>query len=227
MDTVRTDLRNGVLEHIAEETEPLQWDEVRRRGLEALRIRHFPPDVAEDLLQECIDSALAEGILVRQGDRASIDPVKGEGVLAETAWMRNCKLLLQNIKAQMDELEALRKEAVEGHIATDRFYRYYHESFKVYDLQGLTEQIVAKLQGLMPGRELNKEFSTIIARGTGKTWETAHNAHWHEHTGPILEAFFHARTMLELAIASGKAIEYPPTCLPSGWAAVLYLFCLR
>jgi hypothetical protein len=42
-----------------------------------------------------------------------------------------------------------------------------------------------------------------------------------------LEAFFHARCMLEMAVAYGKELERPPSVLPSGWAALLYLFGLR
>ena len=44
---------------------------------------------------------------------------------------------------------------------------------------------------------------------------------------PILEAFFHARYMLEMAVKYGKELDRPPNCLPSGWAAFLYLYDLR
>ena len=50
---------------------------------------------------------------------------------------------------------------------------------------------------------------------------------WPHEMGPILEAFFHARTMLELVVRYGRELEEPPQMLPSGWAAVLYLFKLR
>jgi hypothetical protein len=46
-------------------------------------------------------------------------------------------------------------------------------------------------------------------------------------TRPIIEAFFHARYMLEMAVSYGKELERPPSVLPSGWAALLYLFDLR
>jgi hypothetical protein len=43
---------------------------------------------------------------------------------------------------------------------------------------------------------------------------------------PILEAFFHALFMLEMAVRYADLGE-PPQMLPSGWAALLYLYDLR
>ena len=43
----------------------------------------------------------------------------------------------------------------------------------------------------------------------------------------MIEAFFHARFFLEMAVKYGKELEFPPQMLPSGWAAFLYLFNLR
>jgi hypothetical protein len=43
----------------------------------------------------------------------------------------------------------------------------------------------------------------------------------------MLEAFFHARYFLEMAVKYGRELELPPTLLPSGWAALLYLYNLR
>jgi len=226
-ELVATKLSDGMLDHVAETPEPMQVGALRQDVVAALQSRHFPKPAAERMVNECLKDVLAKGIMVRRGNRLSIDPEKGKELLNRHAWIRNCRLLLGNIKAQMPELDALRKEAVEGDLASDCFYRYYHSSFKVYWLQSLTERIVQKLKSLLPGQELNRDFTAILAKGTGVRWEMSHNREWHKHTGPILEAFFHARTMLELSIRSGKRIKYPPTCLPTDWAAVLYLFRLR
>jgi len=43
---------------------------------------------------------------------------------------------------------------------------------------------------------------------------------------PIVEAFFHARFMLEMAVRYSD-LDTPPQTLRSGWAALLYLFKLR
>lgn len=135
--------------------------------------------------------------------------------------------LLDQIKAQLPQLEELLESVVNCRHTEDRFYRFYHYSLKVYSLQETTETIVKALQNLMPGDELNDDFMRIIREGTGKTFELAHNDRWHEETRPILEAYFHAKTMLELAIKSGKSLETSTNLLPSGWAAVLYLYNLR
>ena len=135
--------------------------------------------------------------------------------------------LLAAIKARLPELEALREEVSSHWHAEDGFYRFYHQSFKVYALQGDTERIVAALRALLPERELNDWFAQIIREGTGKTFAPEHNQRWLAETRPILEAFFHAKTMLELAVKYGRELETVPQSLPSGWAALLYLFDLR
>lgn len=109
----------------------------------------------------------------------------------------------------------------------DAIYRFYHHSFKVYALQGMTERIVAAVQSLAPDRPLNATFTTIMNAGTGKRFEPAHNRRWLEVTRPILEAFFHARYFLEMVVRYGKKLSQTPRLLPSGWAAVLYLYDLR
>lgn len=132
--------------------------------------------------------------------------------------------LLSQLKARLPDLEALLKESDSHWHGEDAFYRFYHQSFKVYYLQRDTEAIVAALRDLMPGLELNEDFLRIVGEGTGKKFEMEHNQRWHEETRPILEAFFHARMMLHLAVEYGKRLDSPPSTLPSGWAAVLYLY---
>ena len=69
-------------------------------------------------------------------------------------------------------------------------------------------------------------FLEIVSEGTGKTWEPAHNHAWTATTRPIVEAFFHARYFLEMAVRYAH-LEEPPRLLPSGYAALLYLYGLR
>lgn len=136
--------------------------------------------------------------------------------------------LFTNLKAQLPELEALLAR-VNGHWSyEDGVYRFYHQSFKIYDrLQEPTVAIVAALQALAPARELNEWFRQIVAEGTGKTFKDEDNRRWLEVTRPIVEAFFHARFFLETVVMYGRELEAPPSTLPSGWAAVLYLYDLR
>jgi hypothetical protein len=137
------------------------------------------------------------------------------------------RVLLDAIRARLPALKKLLDE-FSGHWSyEDPVYRFYHQSFKVYGLQDSTKIIVAALQDLMPDRKLNDWFTEIVARGTGKTWMQEHNKHWVRETSPIVEAFFHARYFLDMAVRYGRELKKPPTFMPSGWAALLYLYGLR
>jgi hypothetical protein len=135
------------------------------------------------------------------------------------------KALLRKIKAKLPRLEAL-LNGYEGEYE-DPVYRFYHQSFKVYSLQMQTGLIVDALRSLAPQLPLNKWFLEIISEGTEKRFSPSDNANWTSVTRPIVEAFFHARYFLEMACKYGKELDSPPECMPSGWAAVLYLYNLR
>jgi hypothetical protein len=134
--------------------------------------------------------------------------------------------LLAAIKNRRDRLVQL-LDKVSGHWCyEDPVYRFYHQSFKVYALQETTRTIVAELQDLLPGRGLHPWFGEIVEAGTGHQFDLSCNQDWLRHTRPILEAFFHARFMLEMAVRYAD-LEEPPQILPSGWATLLYLYDLR
>ncbi len=135
--------------------------------------------------------------------------------------------LLANIKAVLPDLEALYRASSDHWGYEDPLYRFYHQSWKVYGLQQQTLAIVERLAALLPGRLLNAWFMQIITHGTSRAFDPEDNARWLEVTRPILEAFFHARYMLDMVCRYGRALESPPTLMPSGWAAVLYLYDLR
>jgi hypothetical protein len=134
--------------------------------------------------------------------------------------------LLSNIKRDLPALTALRDEC-HGNDGEDGVYRFYHGSFKVYWLQDLTERIVAQLRQMLPERELNPYSVQIFGEGTGMTFTKEHNKRWLEVTRPIVEAFFHARYFLDMAVKYAQVLDDPPCCMPSGWAALLYLYDLR
>jgi hypothetical protein len=125
-------------------------------------------------------------------------------------------------------LETLLLDANEHWVYEDCVYRFYHQSFKVvYGLQATTGRIVAALRELAPERPLNDWFIEIVDSGTCKSFEPEHNEKWLAVTRPIVEAFFHARFFLEMAVRYGSELSEPPAMLPSGWAAFLYLYNLR
>lgn len=134
--------------------------------------------------------------------------------------------LLRNLRSRQPELSALLEESSSDWGFEDPIYRFYHQSFKVYALQGQTSRIVSALESLAPDRPLNPWFRQIVEQGTGKSFKQDDNAEWTRTTRPIVEAFFHARFFLEMAVRYATLRE-PPLPLPSGYAAVLHLYGLR
>ena len=134
--------------------------------------------------------------------------------------------LLQSLRRDRSELEKLLEASSDHWGYEDPIYRFYHQSFKVYGMQHQTRTIRDRLQALAPNRPLNPWFVQIIEAGTGKRFKSEDNERWTEVTRPILEAFFHVRFFLEMAVRYAD-LEAPPRPLPSGYAALLYLFGLR
>jgi len=134
--------------------------------------------------------------------------------------------LLANVHAQHEALKALLDASSDHWGFEDPVYRFYHQSFKVFWLQKQTDTIVRRLSSLLPGRPLHPWFLQIVRQGTGKEFTTADNNRWTFVTRPIVEAFFHARFFLEVAVRHAT-LAVPPRPLPSGYAALLYLYQLR
>ena len=134
--------------------------------------------------------------------------------------------LLRGLRVRVNELKAVFEESSNHWGFEDPVYRFYHQSFKAYLLQEQTEAIVRLLASLLPERRLNPWFLQIVDEGTGKRFTPNDNADWLRITRPILEAFFHARFFLEMAVRYAD-IAQPPRPMPSGYAALLYLFGLR
>jgi hypothetical protein len=108
------------------------------------------------------------------------------------------KNLLRLAKAQLPQLKQTLAEASSHWGYEDPIYRFYHHSFKVYEVQKLTQKILEDLKALAPNLPMNQIFLKIITEGTNKNFEISHNEDWLQHTRPIVEAFFHARHMLEM-----------------------------
>jgi hypothetical protein len=135
--------------------------------------------------------------------------------------------LLKAMKARLPQLKTLLAEVSSMWGYEDPIYRLYHQSFKVYNVQPTTQRIVAELQALAPLLKLNPDFEKIVAEGTGKQFDESHNEDWLRRTRPMIEAFFHARYFLEMAVKYGTELNEPQQPMPSGWAALLYLYNLR
>jgi hypothetical protein len=128
--------------------------------------------------------------------------------------------LFSNLKDSLPALQKLLEECRSHWGYEDPIYRLYHQSFKVYGLQDTTARIVAALRALAPERRMNPWFLQIVTDGTGKHFELEHNRRWLEVTRPIVEAFFHARYFLEMAVPYGTELKAPPRTLRSGATTV-------
>jgi hypothetical protein len=136
--------------------------------------------------------------------------------------------LQANLRRLEPELLQLRAD-LDSHWATpDLIYRFYHHSFKVSGLQSLTQRIVDLLREVMPGVELNDDFVRIREEGQPGGFTQQWNADWHEKPRRILEAFFHARYFLDMAIVVAKEPDLKENeFLSSHLAGFLYLFNMR
>jgi len=132
-------------------------------------------------------------------------------------------LLLKSVKKQLPQLKALLAEASSHWGYEDPVYRFYHASFKVCFLTRTTLKIVGALRELAPHLKLNPMFEQIIVEGTERDLKRLRNR---DFPRCIVEAFFHARFMLEMAVRYA-CLPKSPEVLPSGWAALLYLYNLR
>lgn len=146
--------------------------------------------------------------------------------------------LLANLKQNLPDLEKLLEKVSSEWGYEDSVYRFYHHSFKVFNLQEHTREIVKTLRKLAPKRthedlkyynyeEFNKDFMQIFYEGTANTFTNHDNDRWLHSTRPIVEAFLHAKFFLEQAVKYGKELEEVPRSLPSGWAAFLYFYNMR
>jgi hypothetical protein len=137
--------------------------------------------------------------------------------------------LLHNLKAHHDELASL-LESVSDRVYEDTVYRFYSGSTKLYyHAPQRTAEIVAALRRLSPsGTRLCSLFEEVLqAGGQEKAFSLEYNADWGQHGRPLVEAFFHARYFLEMAVKYGKILEEAPAFLPSGWTALLCLYGIR
>lgn len=132
--------------------------------------------------------------------------------------------LLDSIKANLRDLEYL-SMGFQG-MYLDGIYRFYHQSFKVYQLQTITLRAVELFRkiGNSPNRQLCQWFEEIVAEGTGFEFQPEDNLNWSLRTRPIVEAFLHAKYFVEMMTRCAHELDSAPNLLPSQWAAILELY---
>ena len=139
--------------------------------------------------------------------------------------------LLKNIKCNLPVLENLANKC-DNHLGQeDLIYRFYHQSFRVYQIQNLTGEIYQNLRRISPHDNpdcMNSSFLEIINAGaSNRTWKLEDNHNWNGVCRPFLEAFFHSKYFLDMAIKYGKEYDSAPKRISSGWAALLELYNIR
>ena len=135
--------------------------------------------------------------------------------------------LLENIKQHKTEIQQLL--AVFHREEPDLVYRFYHQSYKVYMMIDIIKSANTLFDRLAPDPlPLNDWYNLITNTAIEKKFDYAEtNQKWLEETLPITQAFWHAKYFLEQMIVAANELECAPQMLPSGWAAVLYLYNLR
>jgi len=132
---------------------------------------------------------------------------------------RGQRVLIKNLRKRRKELEKL-LEYVNSHWEyEDIVYRLYHGSYKTVWAMALTEKILKELKGLYRYGFKNccSEFKLIMEQGLDKKKDPRK---W-------IEAMFHARYALEMAVKYSKEVKKPLQLLPPGYASLLYLYGLR
>ena len=137
---------------------------------------------------------------------------------------RQDQAVLAAIKDNLPKLEQLLSPFVCDY--EDGIYRFYHQSFKVYNLQDFTSRATELFQSIAQTTDnsLCRRYEEIVTWGTSAKFEMDHNEDWPRHTRPIVEAFLHAKYFVEMMVKYARELDSAPTLLPSGWAAILELF---
>lgn len=93
----------------------------------------------------------------------------------------------------------------------------------------LIEQADKLFRDIAPeGSEINSWYGLIAKGGIGKAFdEQTTNENWLSEVPQILLAFWNAKYFLEQMTVAADELNEAPMPLPSGWAAVLYLYGLR
>lgn len=144
--------------------------------------------------------------------------------------------LLENLKRDRPDLEALHERVHDPLVLEDIIYRHYDHSEKTWNAQHVTKYIVDALERLAPeGRTFCTSFRAIIDDGMKERFDYAFNKDWDTHARPVIEAFFHATYFLDMAVKYAREEPYSDmtigehtgTAIARGYAALLELYGIR
>jgi len=140
------------------------------------------------------------------------------------------EIFVKNLIDQADKSRELLNKVNGVWQGEDGIYRFYHRSFKVFYLKKVTVSIVTHLRSLSD-RDLNPIFTEIISHGDSKSFNNDTNSNWVENTKPVVDAFLHAKSMLELVVKYGESLKETgaeiPSFIPTGYGTLLHLYGMR
>jgi len=139
------------------------------------------------------------------------------------------RALIAKLQETKEQAYSLQQEAENDRYIDDRFYRFYRNSTKVYDIQILTTHIVDYMQSLIDDFQLTNfhpHFVTIIQEGTGHVPASQEDVYIQD-TRAILEAFFHAKSALGSLIRYGIELPSEKRERATGWFSILTIYQLR
>ena len=133
----------------------------------------------------------------------------------------NVQHLLAIVKKHLPRLEILLEEM--NLLQEILIYRCYQGSFKAYDFQEKTLEVVSLFReiGEIEGLTLHEYFEEVVSAGTG---QRNLNQEWTVGQRPILEAFMHVRLFLEIMVKYAKNTEPMPSFISYGWLGVMELY---
>lgn len=140
--------------------------------------------------------------------------------------------LFDAVKSRYEKFEELLEKMDDDWMGPESVYRFYHHSYKVCYAVSHVKTMVALLKSLLPEDALMNPMFTQIVEDGNKGFNHEMSVDWLGNTRPIVEAYFHARHMVQVVASSGRRFaeeeyEKPPQMLDYDWATVLYLFNLR
>jgi hypothetical protein len=133
----------------------------------------------------------------------------------------NVQRLLAGVKEYLPRLEILLEEM--NNLQESLIYRCYQGSFKAYDFQEKTLEVVRLFREIGEREELklHEHFEEVVSAGTGQQNQ---NQEWTVGQRPIFEAFMHVRLFLEVMVKYAKNTEPMPSFISYGWLGVLELY---
>lgn len=144
--------------------------------------------------------------------------------------LRKEVILIENIKKKEKEIVEFYQKMIEPRSMEEAMYRFYHTSFKMFDVQEYVKKGVELLLSLLPEcswNDVNPYFKEIYRLGTYKTFTTEMNPRWTYEARPLLEAYFHVRHFFEMLIKYGIEGTEEMRNGSSGWYTVLYFYKIR